>query len=212
MRNNKSNNNNTLLSLNESSIPSNPIELFDSWFLEHLQSSKVTEPTAMILATVDNCGVPASRIVLLKNFDNNGFTFFTDYNSNKAKQISFTNKISLLFYWPEIECQVRIIGIAKKITAKESDIYFAKRPRGSKLSAWASSQSQVIPNRNYLIAKVNSYKEKFNNSEIPRPDFWGGYIVKPSSIEFWQSKKDRLHDRIIYIKEGESWITKRLAP
>ncbi len=207
-----SNINNTLPHLNESIIPKNPFVLFDMWFTFYKQISQTSEPDAMTLATIDNAGTPATRIVLLKYYNEKGFTFFTNYQSNKARQLVNSNKVSLLFYWPEIERQIRITGKTFKISSEESDKYFAKRPRGSKIGAWASPQSQIIPSEHFLNEKVKYFELKFADSDIPRPEFWGGYIVKPTSIEFWQSQKNRLHHRIIYNKQADKWMSMRLAP
>ncbi len=201
----------TLQTLDESDILCNPIKQFEKWFNEAIES-QVLEPNAMDLATVGISNKPSSRIVLLKQVKNNGFVFFTNYDSRKAKDIEENKYVSLNFVWHELERQIRIEGEAYKISPTESDSYFEVRPIGSKLGAWASPQSSVIPNRNYLEKLVADFNIKFEGKDIPRPQNWGGYIVEPNIIEFWQGRKSRLHDRLRYKKIDDSWDIERLAP
>ncbi|TVR78644.1 MAG: pyridoxamine 5'-phosphate oxidase [Chitinophagaceae bacterium] len=199
-------------SLSENNIPSNPIDLFKKWFIEAAEK-KIKDANAMAVSTVNANGKPSSRIVLLRNFDENGFVFFTNYNSRKGKEIDVNKSVCLLFFWAELERQVRIEGIIRKQTEKDSDDYFNTRPKESQISAWASPQSQKVEDRNFLENKHNEYKEKFESSRVPRPEFWGGYIVIPESIEFWQGRSGRLHDRICFEKTSmNEWSKSRLAP
>jgi pyridoxamine 5'-phosphate oxidase len=166
----------------------------------------------MTLATSSADGFPSARIVLLKGYDKNGFVFFTNYNSQKGQEIAVNPKACLLFFWKELERQVRIDGSIEKISAEESEIYFKSRPLGSRIGAWCSPQSSVIPDRSILDKNVAHFTKKFNEQEVPRPDHWGGYIVKPTAIEFWQGRSSRLHDRLRYSAKPEGWKLERLAP
>lgn len=196
----------------ETAIETDPIKQFDKWF-KHALDVKILEPNAMTLATVDSSGFPNARIVLLKEFNENGFVFFTNYNSAKGQNISFNPNVSLLFFWVELERQVRIYGTAEKLTEKDSEDYFHSRPHGSQLGAHASPQSQVIPNREFLEKELKNLELEYNQKEIPKPLHWGGYLVKPVKIEFWQGRSNRLHDRILYTKNADaSWQIERLAP
>lgn len=201
----------TLKTLDENDAIPNPIEMFERWFNEAVES-EVLEPNAMNLATATPDGRPSSRIVLLKQIKPAGFIFFTNYDSKKAQQIAANKYCALDFVWNELERQVRIEGTVEKISSEESDSYFEVRPTKSKLGAWASPQSQVIPNREYLEKLVIDFESKFANKIITRPDNWGGYIVKPFLIEFWQGRKSRLHDRIQYTLTNKEWKIERLAP
>lgn len=198
--------------LSKSELDAAPLKQFEAWYQQTIDSD-IYEPGAMSLATVDASGQPWQRIVLLKLFDEKGFVFFTNYESRKAKQIAANAHVSLLFPWHFLGRQVKITGIAEKVSSAESLKYFATRPRGSQLGAWASQQSQMINSRSILESMVDSMKHKFADHEIPLPPFWGGYRVKPKTFEFWQARDSRLHDRFIYQKnkEGE-WYTERLAP
>lgn len=200
-----------LKSLTEDEVAKNPFTQFSTWWDEAVGSA-IDEVNAMALSTVSPEGRPSSRIVLLKGFDEQGFVFFTNYNSNKGKQIERQQFVSLLFFWKELERQVRIDGIASKVTADESDAYFHSRPVGSQLGAWASPQSQKITDRSVLEQALESVKTKYSENTIPRPAHWGGYRVKPSKIEFWQGRSSRLHDRILYEQVDENWQISRLAP
>lgn len=196
--------------LTEADVSNDPIQQFNTWFDESIASGQI-EPTAMILGTTDLDGNVTQRTVLLKAYDDKGFVFFTNYNSRKSKQITTNPKVNLLFPWYKLERQVIISGVVEKITKAASINYFLTRPKGSQLGAWISNQSSVITSRSILEVKLKEIKAKFSEGEIPRPDFWGGYRVKPTSIEFWQGRTNRLHDRIMYTREGDVWRIERLA-
>ncbi len=198
--------------LNHSELDTNPFKQFEAWYLQSIKTD-IYEPGAMTLATVDKNAQPWQRIVLLKTFDEKGFVFFTNYESRKAQQIAVNPKVSLLFPWHALGRQVKITGETTKVSTAESLKYFTTRPRGSQIGAWASSQSQMISSRSILESMVDSMKQKYANQEVPLPPFWGGYRVKPNTIEFWQARDSRLHDRFIYQKNktGE-WFSERLAP
>lgn len=197
----------------ESSIPEDPINLFHKWFHEVEAMDSASETNAMTISTIGLDGFPKSRVVLLKKFNEEGFVFYTNYDSEKGKAILQNPKVSLSFFWPAAERQVIIKGIAEKIPDVISDNYFASRPDGSKLGAIVSPQSNVIPNREYLENKLKELEYSFEGKEIPRPENWGGFLVKPISVEFWQGRPNRLHDRIIYtVLEDFSWKIERLAP
>jgi pyridoxamine 5'-phosphate oxidase len=198
-------------SLHESDVAANPVEQFTHWWNDAV-NSEVVEVNAMTLATATKDGKPSARIVLLKGFDEKGFVFFTSYESNKGKVLAENPYAALIFFWKEIERQVRIEGEVEKISPQESDAYFFSRPEGSRIGAWASPQSSIIENREMLEKNVKHYAEEFKNS-IPRPPHWGGYRVMPLKIEFWQGRSNRLHDRIQYTKTVVgSWKAERLAP
>jgi len=201
----------TLASLTSETIDKDAIKQFKVWFQEALDA-KVEEPNAMILSTIKKNGMPSARVVLIKGIQEDGFEFFTNYQSNKAKEIADNAKASLLFFWPALERQIRIEGTVEKCSSKRSDEYFESRPEGSKLGAWSSPQSQIIESRALLENMVEETNKKFKEQEINRPYFWGGYLVKPTSIEFWQGRASRLHDRLLYTKEQEKWKIERLAP
>lgn len=196
----------------ETDIPKEPYELFQSWFNLADESPEVGEANAMTVSTVGKDLMPKSRTILLKSFDTNGFVFFTNYESEKGKDLAENPKCCILFFWPALEKQVIIQGEVSKIPAEESEEYFHSRPRGSQLGAHASNQSSVIPSRLYLEEKLADLERKYENEDIPLPSYWGGYLVKPVSFEFWQGRKNRLHDRILYTPEGENWKFERLAP
>lgn len=198
--------------LTEDSVHPDPIEQFRIWF-EQARQRKVTEPNAMSLATVDSDGQPWIRTVLLKAYDKNGFVFYTNYDSRKGKQMANNPKVSVLFPWIQIERQVVVTGSVERISTAESLKYFASRPLGSRLGAWVSQQSSVVSSRSILLAKFDEMKRKFKDGDVPLPSFWGGYRIKPDSIEFWQGGKSRIHDRIFYSKpDGNAWNIQRLAP
>lgn len=198
--------------LKHNELDTNPFKQFEAWYGQTIESG-IHEPGAMTLATVDAEGQPWQRIVLLKLFDEKGFVFFTNYESRKAKQIAGNPRVGLLFPWHPLGRQVKITGVAEKITTAESLRYFTTRPRGSQIGAWASGQSQVIKSRTMLESMFDSMKQKFGNNEVPLPPFWGGYRVRPNTFEFWQARDSRLHDRFIYQKnEAEEWYSQRLAP
>ncbi|MEO9485594.1 MAG: pyridoxamine 5'-phosphate oxidase [Ekhidna sp.] len=198
--------------LDERSVLKNPFEQFEKWFQEAL-NSEIIEPTAMILSTVSDEGQPFQRTVLLKTFNEEGFVFYTNYESRKAIHLKNNPKVSLLFPWYSLERQVAITGTVKKVSKKESLKYFLSRPEGSQLGAWVSNQSKVISSRSILETKLAQMKKKFKEGKIPLPDHWGGYCIVPDSIEFWQGRKSRLHDRILFQQDQkESWNISRLAP
>jgi pyridoxamine 5'-phosphate oxidase len=201
-----------LQSLLESDIEKNPIDQFSTWWNQAIES-QIDEVNAMTLATVDANHKPSARIVLLKDFDVNGFVFFTNYNSKKGLDMLSNKNVALVFFWKELERQVRIEGTVEKVSEDISDAYFNSRPESSRIGAWASPQSTVIPSREILETNFQNYQTEFEKKEINRPQHWGGYIVKPELIEFWQGRSSRLHDRIVYSKDGnEGWNINRLAP
>jgi pyridoxamine 5'-phosphate oxidase len=201
-----------LKSLLEKDADPNPIKQFETWWQQVIESD-IEEPNAMTLATSNAMGQPSARIVLLKGIQENGFVFFTNYMSRKGQEIESNPVVSLLFFWKELERQVSISGTIKKISEEESDEYFSKRPLESRIGAWSSPQSEVIESRDILDKNVSDYTKKFDPQNIPRPPFWGGYIVNPTVIEFWQGRPGRLHDRLQYTNnEQGAWTIKRLAP
>ncbi|MCE9678380.1 pyridoxamine 5'-phosphate oxidase [Shewanella sp. AS1] len=206
----------TLGGLHRSELPDDPMVLFEKWMTEVRDSNVLTDPTAMSVATVDASGQPFQRIVLLKRFDQNGFVFFTNLESRKAEQIASNNKVSLLFPWHALERQVAITGIAKPLSNTEVLKYFITRPKESQIAAWVSKQSSKISARQALETKFAEMKAKFSKGEVPLPKFWGGYVVEPASIEFWQGGEYRLHDRFLYTKldsqQASKWEIARLAP
>ena len=198
--------------LSESTVNPDPFAQFDAWFKEAL-TGDFKEPTAMALATADSGGFPSVRMVLLKNYDERGFVFFTNYDSRKGRELSQNPRASLLFWWDKLGRQIRIEGEVEKISAEESSQYFSSRPRGSQLGAWASSQSAVIAGREALENSLAEFEQKFAGQAVPRPEYWGGYRLKPRVFQFWQSRPNRLHDRLQYRKlTGGSWVMERLAP
>ena len=200
-----------LESLLETHVDPNPFNQFSTWWKEAL-SAEIDEVNAMALSTVMPNGMPSSRIVLLKGYDETGFVFFTNYNSHKGEDLLNHPFASLLFFWKELERQVRIQGHCEKISPEESDEYYYSRPLGSRLGAWASPQSQVIKDREVLETKAHELNVQYADGIVPRPPHWGGYRVVPDSIEFWQGRSSRLHDRLLYSKEDTTWTIARLAP
>lgn len=197
--------------LNKQSVDTNPFEQFKIWFEEAI-NSHIKDPNACTLATCGKSGMPQARVVLLKRYDEQGFIFFTNYTSAKANDLAFNPKATLNFFWLELERQVRISGECEKISTSESLSYFTTRSRGSQLGAWVSKQSKIIESRKILQMQIEKMKEKFKNGQIPLPDFWGGYRLKPQNIEFWQGRENRLHDRVLYSKTDTTWKIARLSP
>ena len=200
-----------LASLDAADLSPDPLVEFGRWF-DEAESAEVPEPNAMTLATATADGVPSARIVLLKGFDRRGFVFFTDYRSRKAAELVANPRAALVFHWQEVERQVRITGKVERVTHEESEAYFLTRPMGSRLGAWVSHQSQVIPGREVLEDGLRAAGERFADGRVPLPPHWGGYRLAPDSIEFWQGRANRLHDRIRYVREGVGWRLERLAP
>lgn len=197
----------------ESNCPKNPLDLFQEWFLNADASKLIEEPNAMTIASIGLDGFPKSRVVLLKKYTEKGFVFFTNYNSEKGKAMAKNNSVCLSFFWDQLEQQIIIKGKAEKLTEEASDKYFSSRPNGSKLGAWASEQSKVVSNRETLEKTLYELEKKYKNKEIPRPKYWGGYLVKPISIEFWQGRPNRMHDRMLYtLQKDFSWKLERLSP
>lgn len=200
-----------LKALSESEISENPFSQFAIWFNEAIEC-RIDEPNAMALATVAPDGFPGNRIVLLKGFSGEGFSFFTNYNSSKGQDLVHNNKAALLFFYKEMERQIRITGTVKKISEANSVEYFASRPKESRIAAWVSEQSSIIPGRHILEERFNELSETYSTSEVPKPPHWGGYILHPLSFEFWQGRTNRLHDRILYRLNDNIWQCVRLAP
>ncbi|WP_298119623.1 pyridoxamine 5'-phosphate oxidase [Flavobacterium sp.] len=197
----------------ETNIPEDPINLFNKWFHETEDFGGVDEVNAMTVSTIGLDGFPKSRVVLLKKFNEEGFIFYTNYDSEKGKAIASNPHVCLSFFWPSIERQVIIKGIAEKTPATVSDNYFDSRPDGSKLGAMASPQSQIIPDRDFLENRLKELENQYEGKEIPRPDNWGGFLIKPQEVEFWQGRPNRLHDRIRYqLQDGFLWKIDRISP
>ena len=192
-------------------LKTNPIKQFKIWF-KKAKKENIIEPNAMVLSTISKNNLLNSRTVLLKNITDKGFIFFTNYESRKANDIMHNNNVSLVFLWKKIKRQVIIKGKAVKITKRDSKKYFDSRPEKSKIAAWASKQSKELHNSNDLIKRFKNFENKFKNKLIPYPNFWGGYIIHPNSIEFWQGRSSRMHDRILYEKEKNNWNINRLYP
>lgn len=201
-----------MLSLTETEVAGDPMEQFTRWW-EDAVKSEIDEVNAMTLATATLGGIPSARIVLLKGYDERGFMFFTNYESHKGRELAHNPRACLVFFWKELERQVRIEGLVEKVSAAESDEYFQSRPKGSRIGAWASPQSAVIAGRDVIEQNVTALEKKFSDEQIPRPGHWGGYLVKPLRMEFWQGRSNRLHDRIRYVHDLDSkWHIERLAP
>jgi pyridoxamine 5'-phosphate oxidase len=199
--------------LSEDGITDNPMELFQKWFFEVEEFGGDSEVNAVTVSTIGADGFPKARVVLLKKFTWEGFIFFTNYRSEKGKAIALNPNVCLSFFWQGIERQIIIKGVAEKLSENLSDGYFESRPDGSKLGAWASDQSEAVPSRNYLDERLAAFEKQYENKEIPRPKHWGGILVKPISIEFWQGRPNRMHDRIRYtLQEDFNWKIERLAP
>jgi len=196
--------------LSETDVPDNPLPLFKLWFDQAVRA-ECPEPNSMTLATANKAGNPSARIVLLKGADETGFSFFTNYESQKGKDLAVRPQAALLFHWHELERQVRIQGVVERVSAAESDEYFHSRPSASRIGAWASPQSLAIPNREFLEEAEKQFKAEFGDTP-PRPEHWGGYRLRPTEVEFWQGRPSRLHDRIHYKLDGSTWQINRLAP
>ena len=198
--------------IDEAQLPNSPADLFNQWFDEATQSGGVAEVNAMTLSTIDGSGAIKGRIVLLKELSAEGFVFYTNYNSDKSKALFANPKVSLSFFWPNLERQVIISGTAGKVAPEVSDAYFASRPKGSQIGAHVSPQSDVIASREVLEARQEALEKQFEGKDIPRPSHWGGIAVTPFEMEFWQGRPNRLHDRIVYLKSDDTWSKQRKAP
>ena len=199
-------------SLSESNVDPDPIHQFEQWF-DQARAAEVVEPTAMSLATATPDGRPSVRMVLLKGLDAGGFVFYTDYRSRKGQELAANPRAALAFYWSEIERQVRITGIVTRVSREESEAYFRSRPLGSRLGAWTSFQSAVIPSRATLEERLGEMTARYADGDIPLPPYWGGYRVTPDEMEFWQGRPNRLHDRVRYTLQGNGlWVIERLSP
>ena len=201
----------TRAGLDRADLDPDPIVQFHEWF-EKVIDADLHEPNAMIVSTASTDGKPSARTVLLKGYDERGFVFYTNYEGRKANEIEANPMCALLFYWGELERQVRIEGRASRLSGDESDAYFEGRPRGSRLGAWASEQSRPVEDRSVLEERVKALEAQYEGREIPRPPFWGGYRVEPDTIEFWQGRENRLHDRLVYRREDGAWRIERLQP
>ena len=197
--------------LSRASVAADPFVQFANWFDEYL-SSQPTEPNAVVLSTVDEAGHPSSRVVLLKGFDARGLVFFTNYGSKKARDLKQNPRAAMTFFWPELERQVHVCGVAEKVSREETETYFATRPVESQIGAWASEQSVVLESRAELMERFKAARERFTGGEIPCPPFWGGFRIVPNRFEFWQGRTSRLHDRISYELSEGIWIIQRLSP
>ncbi len=200
-----------LARLDERDAAPDPITMFARWFAE-AQAADVAEPNAMTLATATADGAPSARMVLLKGVDEHGFVFFTDYRSGKAAELEANPRAALVFHWVELERQVRVAAPTSRVSREETEAYFRSRPLGSRLGAWASEQSSVIADRAELDARLREVERRFPGGEVPAPPHWGGYRLDPATVEFWQGRASRLHDRIRYSRRGGAWVVERLAP
>ena len=197
--------------LEEANLADDPVAQFQRWFAE-VEAAGYWEPNAMVLSTVAADGSPSARNVLLKRVDERGFVLFTNYTSDKASELEATHRAALTFSWTELRRQVRVVGDAQRLTDEESDRYWTTRPRGSQLGAWSSDQSAVVPDRATLERSFAEQQERWADREVERPDHWGGYRVRPDTVEFWQGRPDRLHDRLRYRREQDGWVVERRAP
>ena len=201
----------TKFSIDEFGLKDNPLDQFNDWF-NHALKTQVSEVNAMVLSTVSPKGIPSARVLLLKGIENGGFTFFTNYNSSKGNDLAINPNACLTFFWQELEQQIRVTGRVEKIEENLSKAYFHSRPRASQISALASQQSSVVKHRDDLTNEVERLEKLYENKEIPKPQHWGGYVLKPTSVEFWQGRSSRLHDRFLYQEVEGVWQIERLAP
>jgi pyridoxamine 5'-phosphate oxidase len=198
--------------LDEAQAALDPFAQFAAWLDEARATAGIVEPGAMTVASVSSGGRPSARVVLLRGYDERGFVFFTNYESRKGRELDGQPVAALLFFWAQLERQIRIDGRVERLAKPDSDAYFARRPRGHRLSAWASPQSAVVPNRALLESRMLDAAQRFGDGDVPRPPYWGGYRVVPDAFEFWQGRSDRVHDRLAYIRDGATWRRERLAP
>jgi pyridoxamine 5'-phosphate oxidase len=198
--------------LDEDSVAPDPFVQFRAWFAQAQETPEIREPAAVAVASADATGRPSVRIVLLRGEDERGFVFFTNYESRKGHELAANPYAAMLFFWEPLQRQIRIEGSVERVEAAESDAYFARRPRGHRLSAWASPQSAVVPDRAELERLMAEQDERFAAADVPRPPFWGGYRIVPSAFEFWQGRRNRVHDRIVYVPAGPGWRIERIAP
>jgi len=202
----------SLTGLRKADLAADPLQQFRHWFDQALAAG-TKEPNAMVLATADAAGKPSTRVVLLKGFDERGFVFFTNYESRKARELAANRHAALNFFWAELERQVCVTGSVTQVPREEAEAYFKTRPRGSRLGAWASKQSETVPSREVLEARLQELEKKYPGEEIPLPPFWGGYVLAPGEIDFWQGRPNRLHDRFRYSKQSDGrWLVERLSP
>lgn len=198
-------------SLSKPDLNENPMEQFATW-MEEAVSAQILDPYAMCLSTVNAAGKPSSRIVYWRDVTENGFVLYTNYNSRKGIEMAANPHVALNFHWTELNRQIRIEGFVKKVPVEMSDAYWNTRPRESRIGAWASSQSAIVNDADQLAKAVKELEEKFKDADVPRPTYWGGYVVIPERIEFWQGRPNRMHDRFVYLKNGDSWIMEQLSP
>jgi len=202
----------SLTGLRKADLAADPLQQFRHWFDQALAAG-TNEPNAMVLATADAAGKPSTRVVLLKGIDERGFVFFTNYESRKARELAVNRHAALNFFWVELERQVCVTGNVTQVPREEAEAYFKTRPRGSRLGAWASKQSDTVPSREVLEARLQELEKKYPGEEVPLPPFWGGYVLAPREIDFWQGRPNRLHDRFRYSKQSDGrWLAERLSP
>jgi pyridoxamine 5'-phosphate oxidase len=197
--------------LDASTVAANPYEQFARWY-EDARRATDDKAGAMTVATATPDGRPSARVVLLRGLDERGFVFYTNYDSRKAEELAANPQAAAVFYWPELDRQVRVEGTVARVSAAESEAYFAGRPRGHRVGAWASPQSQPIPDRAFLERRLADVEARFDGVDVPLPEFWGGYRIEPATLEFWCNRSDRLHDRVRYRRDGSDWVIERLAP
>jgi len=195
----------------EAAADRDPIDLFEEWF-KAARESGLFLPESMALATATSTGAPSVRMVLHKGVDERGFVFYTNYDSRKASELDANPQAALCFHWAVLERQVRVEGVVERVAQQESEAYFATRARGSRIGAWASRQSAPLPAREALEERVRHFEKEYPGADVPLPPFWGGYVLRPARIEFWQGKADRLHERLVFTREGDAWTTQRLHP